>query len=51
MPTWPPALYALDAEPNTFFIDSSGQVVGHKIGALDQAELTGWLHRLGAPAG
>jgi cytochrome c biogenesis protein CcmG/thiol:disulfide interchange protein DsbE len=44
-------LYALDAEPNTFFIDSSGTVVGHKIGALDQAELTRWLHRLAGSAG
>jgi cytochrome c biogenesis protein CcmG, thiol:disulfide interchange protein DsbE len=44
-------LYALDAEPNTFFIDSSGTVVGHKIGALDQAELDRWLHRLAGASG
>jgi cytochrome c biogenesis protein CcmG, thiol:disulfide interchange protein DsbE len=44
-------LYALDAEPNTFFIDSSGVVIGHKIGALNPSELAGWLHRLGGSSG
>ncbi len=43
-------LYALDAEPNTFFIDASGKVIGRKIGALDQAELDSWLHKLAGPS-
>jgi cytochrome c biogenesis protein CcmG/thiol:disulfide interchange protein DsbE len=44
-------LYGLNGEPNTFFIDSDGQVIGHKIGALDQAELDRWLHRLAGASG
>jgi hypothetical protein len=44
-------LYALDGEPNTFFIDSSGTVIGITKGALDQQELAGWLHRLGGSSG
>jgi cytochrome c biogenesis protein CcmG/thiol:disulfide interchange protein DsbE len=39
-------LYGLDGEPNTFFISASGTVIGHKIGALDQSELDGWLKEL-----
>jgi cytochrome c biogenesis protein CcmG/thiol:disulfide interchange protein DsbE len=39
-------LYGLDGEPNTFFISASGTVIGHKIGALNQSELDGWLHKL-----
>ena len=30
-------LYGLNGEPNTFFIDASGHVVGHKLGALNRA--------------
>jgi cytochrome c biogenesis protein CcmG/thiol:disulfide interchange protein DsbE len=41
-------LYGLDGEPNTFFVNGSGTVIGHQIGALDQSELDGWLHKLGA---
>jgi cytochrome c biogenesis protein CcmG, thiol:disulfide interchange protein DsbE len=44
-------LYGLNGEPNTFFIDASGHVIGHKIGALDQTELQQWLHRLAGSAG
>jgi cytochrome c biogenesis protein CcmG/thiol:disulfide interchange protein DsbE len=44
-------LYGLDGQPNTFFIDSSGVVIGHKIGALNRSELEGWLHRLGGSSG
>ncbi|MGO8870660.1 MAG: TlpA family protein disulfide reductase [Acidimicrobiales bacterium] len=44
-------LYGLDGEPNTFFIDASGTVVGHKIGALDKTELDRWLHRLAGSSG
>ena len=43
------ALYALNNQPNTFFIDASGHVVGHVIGALTPATLTTWLHRLSVP--
>ena len=39
-------LYGLNAEPNTFFIDESGVVVGHVIGPVTQAQLDGWIHRL-----
>ncbi len=44
-------LYGLNAEPNTFFIDASGQVVGHVIGAVNASELQQWLHRLAGSAG
>jgi cytochrome c biogenesis protein CcmG/thiol:disulfide interchange protein DsbE len=37
------ALYGLNGEPSTFFIDSSGHVVAHVIGAVDQAKLDHWL--------
>jgi cytochrome c biogenesis protein CcmG, thiol:disulfide interchange protein DsbE len=39
-------LYGLAGEPQTFFIDASGVVVGHHLGALDKAQLDGWVHRL-----
>jgi cytochrome c biogenesis protein CcmG/thiol:disulfide interchange protein DsbE len=39
-------LYGLNAEPNTFFINESGVVVGHHQGALDKALLDSWIHRL-----
>jgi len=39
-------LYGLNGEPQTFFIDESGVVVGHHLGALTRAELDGWVHRL-----
>ena len=44
-------LYGLDGEPNTFFIDAIGNVIGHKIGALDKQELDQWLHRLAGSSG
>ncbi len=44
-------LYGLNGEPNTFFIDGSGYVLGHVIGAVTQPELQGWLHRLAGAAG
>ncbi len=40
-------LYGLNGEPQTFFVDSSGKVVGHVIGPVTASELAGWLHRLG----
>jgi len=39
-------VYGLNAEPNTFFIDESGTVVGHIIGPVSKAELDAWIHRL-----
>jgi cytochrome c biogenesis protein CcmG/thiol:disulfide interchange protein DsbE len=44
-------LYGLNGEPNTFFIDESGHVLGHVIGALTEPQLQGWLHRLGGSTG
>ncbi len=44
-------LYGLNAQPNTFFIDASGHVVGHVIGPVSAAELSGWLHRLAGARG
>ena len=41
-------LYGLNGEPSTFFIDSSGRVVAHVIGAVDQGQLDRWLHALTA---
>jgi cytochrome c biogenesis protein CcmG/thiol:disulfide interchange protein DsbE len=38
--------YGLNAEPQTFFIDESGVVVGHHYGALTKAQLDGWIHTL-----
>ena len=39
-------LYGLNAEPQTFFIDESGTVVGHVFGPVTKAQLDGWVHRL-----
>ncbi len=44
-------LYGLNAEPNTFFIDASGHVIGHVIGAVSAVQLTQWLHRLAGAGG
>lgn len=40
------ALYGLNGEPSTFFVDASGHVVAHVIGPLDQARLDHWLAQL-----
>lgn len=45
------ALYGLNAQPNTFFIDASGHVIGHVIGGVTAPELTRWLHRLAGSSG
>lgn len=45
------ALYGLNAEPNTFFVDATGRVIGRVIGGLTQAELDKWLHRLAGASG
>ena len=39
-------VYGLNGEPNTFFIDESGVVVGHVIGPVSKSQLDGWIHRL-----
>ncbi len=39
--------YALYGLPQTFFIDAEGRVVGHIQGAVTQAELNQWMHKLG----
>jgi cytochrome c biogenesis protein CcmG, thiol:disulfide interchange protein DsbE len=39
-------VYGLNAEPQTFFLDESGTVVGHVYGPLTQAQLDRWVHRL-----
>jgi cytochrome c biogenesis protein CcmG/thiol:disulfide interchange protein DsbE len=44
-------LYGLNGEPNTFFINASGRVIGHVIGAVSQTQLDQWLHRLAGSAG
>jgi len=44
-------LYALFGFPQTFFIDADGMVVGHVEGAVKQAQLDQWLHRLAGAAG
>lgn len=38
--------YALNGQPNTFFIDATGHVIGQKLGALNPAELQQWIRRL-----
>jgi cytochrome c biogenesis protein CcmG/thiol:disulfide interchange protein DsbE len=38
--------YALNGQPNTFFIDGSGHVIGSKLGALNASELQQWIKRL-----
>ena len=40
------SVYGLNGEPNTFFIDESGVVVGHVIGPVSKSQLDGWIHRL-----
>jgi cytochrome c biogenesis protein CcmG/thiol:disulfide interchange protein DsbE len=46
------ALYGVNGMPSTFFIDSTGHVIGHVFGAITtQAELDGWLHRLAGAKG
>src|ERR1019366_7558407 len=44
-------LYGLYGDPQTFFLDAEGTVIGHVRGALNQVELRQWLHRLGGSAG
>jgi cytochrome c biogenesis protein CcmG, thiol:disulfide interchange protein DsbE len=44
-------LYGIYGDPQTFFIDADGTVIGHVAGALKPAELTQWLHRLGSGTG
>ena len=45
------ARYGLNGEPQTFFVDSSGKVVGHVIGPVTAPEMAAWLRRLtGQPA-
>jgi len=39
-------VYGLNGEPQTFFIDESGVVVGHVIGPVSATQLDGWIHRL-----
>ena len=39
-------VYGLDGEPQTFFIDESGVVVGHVFGAVSKTQLDAWVHRL-----
>jgi cytochrome c biogenesis protein CcmG/thiol:disulfide interchange protein DsbE len=41
-------LYGLYGDPQTFFIDADGTVIGHVRGALTAPELQQWLHRMGA---
>jgi len=38
--------YGLDAEPQTFFIDETGTVVGHVFGPVTRSQLDSWVHRL-----
>jgi cytochrome c biogenesis protein CcmG, thiol:disulfide interchange protein DsbE len=44
-------LYGLNGEPNTFFIDASGRIIGHVIGAVAPPQLHQWLHRLAGSSG
>jgi cytochrome c biogenesis protein CcmG/thiol:disulfide interchange protein DsbE len=44
-------LYGMNDQPNTYFIDESGKVIGHHLGALTAGELAGWLHRLAGSGG
>jgi cytochrome c biogenesis protein CcmG/thiol:disulfide interchange protein DsbE len=43
--------YGVYGLPQTFFIDATGTVIGHQEGAVSEAELSGWLHRLAGAAG
>lgn len=40
--------YGLNAEPQTFFLDSNGHVVVHKLGALDRSDLEKDLSAIGS---
>ena len=44
-------LYGLNSEPNTYYIDENGVVIGHTLGAVTAPVLHGWLHRLAGSAG
>jgi hypothetical protein len=44
-------LYGLYGDPQTFFLDAEGTVIGHVRGALNLVELQQWLHRLAGSAG
>ncbi|HEX3840254.1 MAG TPA: redoxin domain-containing protein [Acidimicrobiales bacterium] len=44
-------LYGMNDQPNTYFIDESGKVIGHHLGALTASELNDWLHRLAGASG
>jgi cytochrome c biogenesis protein CcmG/thiol:disulfide interchange protein DsbE len=44
-------LYGMNDQPNTYFIDESGKIIGHHLGALTASELAGWLHRLAGSGG
>jgi cytochrome c biogenesis protein CcmG, thiol:disulfide interchange protein DsbE len=44
-------VYGLNAQPNTFFIDASGHVVDHVIGAVSPSQLDQWVHRLAGSSG
>lgn len=44
-------LYGLNGQPNTFFIDATGHIVGHVVGALTPTELNRWIGRLTTSAG
>jgi len=43
--------YGLFGLPDTIFINEEGVVIGRHLGALNAAELQGWLHRLAGAAG
>ena len=42
--------YGLNGEPQTFFIDESGVVVGHALGPLTKSQLDSWVHRFSGGA-
>jgi len=44
-------LYGLNSEPNTYFINEQGVVVGHVLGQVSGPVLSSWLHRLAGSAG
>jgi cytochrome c biogenesis protein CcmG/thiol:disulfide interchange protein DsbE len=44
-------VYGLNGQPQTFFIDGTGHVVGHVIGAVTSPVLQQWLHRLAGSSG
>lgn len=41
-------VYGLKGDPQTFYIDASGKVVGHTFGPVTASQLNGWVRRLGA---